>query len=185
MLVVIGIILLLSAISLPAMRGFMKQQRLKSAAQLIQSMCMSARFKAIAEREPQYVLFFVNYNKLKINGDAALEKTEAVRSLCFYDSNISGTTNQYILVERQELPELLFIEKVAETNVNNTNPAAGDSKNFQLRFNADGTISFGNDQDSDASPARWDLVIAEKNSNQKCCLDFIPNTGRVAFKITE
>ena len=66
MLVVITIIILVSAITIPAITPFLKGQRLNKGARIVQAQALAARVMAINSREKRRLVFDSTYSKLSI-----------------------------------------------------------------------------------------------------------------------
>jgi hypothetical protein len=165
--------------SLPTMTDFMRKRELRSVGNLVQTVCLRARARAIAQREIQHLIFFVNagtynvgapYNFVVNNG--------AARSIHFYDSNSStpatGDDNQ----------------PVDEDPVSNwTELAQFDTPggNFNLVFHIDGTIEFGgaitDEADDPETSDDTDMVINQTGSDAQCFIDVVANTGRVQYVV--
>jgi prepilin-type N-terminal cleavage/methylation domain-containing protein len=187
LLVVISIIIILAALSLPAMSGFMRQQRLKGSVNIIQGACMEARARAIAQRENQYVMLFgagaTPGSPYTVSGStwAGGNITNAAKNtLHSYDSNTSNdpgnTTDNYQLVTVESLPEFTAFELPAN---------GGNPINFCLTFFSDGTVA-STETDLSADPATndtTDIRINQTGLELKCYLDVVPNTGRIKFAI--
>lgn len=184
LLVVVVIIVMIMAMSMPAMSSFMRQRRLKAAAVLIQGVCMEARARAIAERERQYVVFFVSTNSLTIptadlaSGSTNPTKVAAVGSIDTFDSNESGLKD-IPLVGHEMLPEYVRWER--------------PTSNFYMVFYPDGTMTrsnidtntsgFKDPEDVNYADATTyqaiDLILAQPGTNVKCFIETTVNSGRV------
>lgn len=64
LLVVVGIIMLMTALALPAVSTFLRGQRLQQSGRIMQSAFNEARRAAITQRTKQYLLFFRNVDEL-------------------------------------------------------------------------------------------------------------------------
>ena len=179
LLVVISIIVLLAAMSVPAMAGHMKQRRLKSAVWAVQMSFMEARSRAIGQREAHSLVFFVNNTSYTLkNKDLSTNAVNAgafvnpisgtLNSIQCYDSNETSGSENYVLVENSVsvLPELITYDIPDHTSASN--------KNFQFTFYPDGTVdsvNLGNDKNPDASsvtPADWDIVFSQEIGRASC-----------------
>lgn len=176
LLVVISIIVIMAGLTMPAMSGFMKQRKLKGAAALVQNVCMETRSRAIAQREKQYVAFFINTDTQTIGG-ASLKG--ALRSIYSYDSNDSQTSAViYQIGSAVELPEL----------INFHTPTAS----FYLTFYPDGTLSISSGTDRTTEPENGnkdnnglltDIIFTQTSFELYCYINIIANTGRTVFHI--
>ncbi len=181
LLVVITIIVILMGLSVPAISGFMEQRHLKNAAQLLQSACLEARSRAIAQRERQYVIFFYNTSNFTISncvtGAVVATKTKsgATGSIYSYDSNESTTKSIDQVGQGNTLPELVSCETPNQT--------------FCLTFFPDGTLEFdpsGMDKAGDPEDppeTNTDVIFQETGARLKCYVDITANTGRVRFAV--
>ncbi|MGR3173352.1 MAG: pilus assembly FimT family protein [Candidatus Scalindua sp.] len=66
MLVVIAIIVMVSAVTIPAITPFLKGQRLNKGARIVQAQALAARVMAINSREKRRLVFDSTYSKLSI-----------------------------------------------------------------------------------------------------------------------
>lgn len=181
MLVVVSIIILVAGMTLPAMSGFMRQRRLRGAGRLIQGVCTEARARAIAESEPQYVVFMVSTTSYDPNGTWGTTGVANVQgkigSILSFDSNTSNSDagDDYQQVGTvEELPEFTSF----------TTPNA----DFSLVFEADGTIrpvARTNSTDDPETSEGTDMLITQTGSLLSCRIDLVANTGRVRFAVEE
>lgn len=190
LMVVITIIVILLGLSIPAIGGFMEQRNLKGAGSTIQGACLEARARAIAERERQFVVFFVNTAAITIPNLPALQfvdtsKQGSAGSIYSYDSNentpnlTAPNAGKCVVTQvgmPQTLPELVTYES--------------PTQNFCLTFWPDGTIEgFQIDikraahPDTATTATQVDMVLRETGSALRCFADVSPNTGRVRFSV--
>ncbi|NUM35272.1 MAG: prepilin-type N-terminal cleavage/methylation domain-containing protein [Candidatus Brocadiae bacterium] len=176
LLVVISIIVILAGLSVPAMSGFMKQRRLKGSASLIQMACMEARARAIAKRETQYLVFFINSTTQSIQDDTIKTQATVTGNRNTIYSFMPGPHPDYptdptkkILYQvgnAMELPE--FISYVSP----------GTTSNFFLSFYPDGTILVPT-----VSGSNIYIIFEQTSFEYDCRIDFLANTGRIDFNI--
>lgn len=173
-MVVIVIIVMMAGMALPTMSDFMRQRRLKGASNIIQSLCIESRSRAIAQRERQYVLVIVTTGTYTpASPVTGVTVTNAAKgSVYSFDSNSSVTGGTPQLVSMETLPEFIKFDA----------PAA----NFTLVFASDGTVSVvgftPNNNDPDASNSS-DVIFAQDGITTKSYMQFIPNTGRVRTSV--
>ncbi len=187
LMVVISIIIILLGMSVPAISGFMEQRRLKGAGQLVQSACLEARSRAIAQRERQYLVFFVQLKSgekfceyeipsaVLVPSATNKTKTGAINTIYSFDSNentpdSSGNKSIDQVGQHQELPELIEYQL--------------PSTNFSLTFYPDGMVTFQGITDKFNDPEAstdTDMIFKESGADFKAYIDIQANTGRARF----
>lgn len=195
LMVVIVIIIIMAGIAIPTVLDFMRSRRLKGAGNQIQAACMRARSRAIAQRERQYLIFYVQNDATSTRYDTPDSSPEdwdtpqptplptppewdepsgRPNSIHAWDSN----DNAGVAREKTEEDPIMYLPEFTRL----TTPAT----NFGLTFRADGTIRFYGIANSAVDPddgTATDIVITQTNSDMACYVDIAANTGRVRFAI--
>ena len=201
LLVVIIIIGIVAAMAIPVASRFMRGRGLEDAGELIQTVCMKARSKAIATRDKQYVLIFSDSRKKNSVITVGLSRSDGAKKtfkkgygwIQLVDANERGgvTSNELDPYgESYRLPKHTEFDPTLQNN-------------YTLTFYGDGSMlsslgdrSSGNLKLSEAdlntlyptsAAPSWktyfDMSIVHLDAGQVCFVDFVPNTGAVNFGV--
>lgn len=154
LLVVIGIIIVMTAMSIPAVKKFMDGQRLSQSGRILQSAFNEARRAAITQRTRQYLLFFrettpsqqlqygvVRYReRFGYEGDAQrlLPHVEVDMSGPHPDPLIAGLATGLNVPVFEGIPPQNYSTFFGASNALRPQPTAGIG---WIQFNRDGTIT--------------------------------------------
>lgn len=192
LLVVIGIILVVAAMTLPTTIDFMKKSRLKGAASMIKMACLQARSQAIAQRERQFVVLYTEtdaepnsvqtISRTLFAAGLSEDQTGRINTIQVFDSNENSNRDFESRTQAEELPESISIQKM------------GDSATFSsllLEFSPTGSVKvlqgytndFPNGSDEVFADNKADIVLQQNNGEHIAVIDVIKNTGLVHFEI--
>ena len=138
---------------------------------MIQGAVMETRSRAIARRQDQYVVFFINGTSCSLPTGSVNSQSMSIAS---YD-NTGKLEGQLI-----EFPE--HVKSIIPTD----DGSSGTTTNFYCTCRADGTVALSiTDKDSEATGSHWDLVFQQQTLPVTCRIDIVPMTGQVIFKLQE
>ncbi len=211
LLVVIAIIMLVIAVSVPAISVFMRGKSLEGAGQLVQTVFMLAKRATVTKKIRHRVLFF----KKTINGDT-LYGAKIYRCQSDFDptNGVPGKTAGGYYKDfyfRKGLIPKLYYKEASNPGAITPNGDVPNAKNIRtdddggppdhagkLEVQPQGTILFGGqyqDQESfdvehklkNGDPIsrtqKADIVIEQTASEKKCFVDIMPAVGRVYVRV--
>ncbi|MEM7166042.1 MAG: prepilin-type N-terminal cleavage/methylation domain-containing protein [Planctomycetota bacterium] len=191
LIVVISVMVVVFGISLPALRNFMEDRKLKAAGTLIMTTLNEARTNAVTQKRPVGVVFYQKGMRLydfegSVQDDGSVlhfnggmrpyQSVDGIQyRLQFADLSYADIPGQ---------PEEILDESLRDEDVT-------------IRFESDGTIAFGRYKDvpssefDDERPANADIIVdyfrggPDGHEHElKAWIDVRPQ-GRLAYKVAE
>ncbi|RME03005.1 MAG: hypothetical protein D6805_08090 [Planctomycetota bacterium] len=211
LLVVISIIILIVAISIPALSGLMRGKRLEGAGKIVQEVLRSARQLAVTKNVEHRVIFFSQKNTagrlvygIKIYRNATIDDKPKGKPGVDKGGYLSkewwlpeGLTIKLYFVdpngwEPGPLPDAKTIQLNTDGN--------GNGRSGKLEFQKRGNFIFGGNyrdipptfdiervlQDGASIPqanAQADIIITQPQSPKRCFIDLIPELGKTYMRI--
>lgn len=189
LVVVISVIMVVFAMSLPALGKFLEDRKLKAAGTLVMTTLNEARTNAVTLKRPIGVVFYQKGMRLyDFEGDTPEDGGST--------THFMGDMKQYQTFNGIQY-RLQFAEMAYEDIPKQPDSILEESlrdEDVYLRFESDGTITFGRFADVSSSdfdqdrPANADLIVdyfqGGVENPSKAWIDVAPQ-GRLAYKIAE
>lgn len=212
LMVVVGIIILLMGVSIPAISVFMRSKSLENAGQTIQTVFMLARRATVTKKVKHRVIFFAR----KIDG-STVYGAKIYRQATLFDNTAGkpgesrgGYMDQEYLFPEGLTPQLFYTGQTGAQSIPNSAPPAinsiqldkdGNSAIYsgKLEFQKNGSLQFGgsykdvgsfdleralDDGDKITPPAvPADILVTRKASIKSCYVDIDPGSGRTYVRV--
>jgi prepilin-type N-terminal cleavage/methylation domain-containing protein len=189
LMMVISIIVIIAAASVPALSVFMRGRQLENAGKTIQTAIDTARREAITKRRHCKVVFCINRAQDPPQGRVKIYQIPRKAANITEQGRYIGEVMKlppgisYLLGYRG------YSAPFDDSNEDQSNPSPDAIANYAIEFYSDGSANFGSY--TSVSRAQFDIpgsdkadiVVIQVGEPRRCYIDIDPASGKTVYKV--